>query len=387
VKKMIGVDVAPSEQEQILTALGFKIEKKDKEIWRVTAPSWRGDIEGAADFVEEVMRIKGYNSIPAVSMSRTDVVTKSGVDDLDRRAEKAKRALAARGMMECVTWSFMSSKIAASFAPVRDELRLINPISSDLDVMRITILGNLIQAAARNAARGFGDVALFEVGPAYQDQTPQGQILTASAVRAGATPRHWARARRNVDVYDAKADALAALAACGIAAHTVQIDAQAPSWFHPARCGALRQGPVVLGYFGEIHPHILEACDAKGPHVGCEIFLSAIPAARKNKTARPLLKLESLQPTARDFAFVLDQKVPAADVIAAIKKADKKYIRAVEVFDIYEGKGIEAGKKSLALSVTFQPQDHSLTESQLEGLSQQICAAVEKTTGATLRKG
>ncbi|MCL2468614.1 MAG: phenylalanine--tRNA ligase subunit beta [Alphaproteobacteria bacterium] len=386
VKAFVGVDVALAEQEQILTTLGFDIEKRGADEWRVTAPSWRGDIDGAADLVEEIMRIKGYDSIPAVSMPRLEAVNRSGLNDLDRRAEKSKRALAARGMMEVVTWSFMSSKVAQAFGPVRDDLRLLNPISSDLDVMRSSILGNLIQAAQRNASRGYADVALFEVGPTYRDQTPEGQILTASALRAGGTPRHWAEKRRNADVYDAKADALAVLASVGITAHAVQIIAgQAPSWYHPARSGALKQGPVLLGYFGAIHPAILEACDAKGAHAGCEIFLSSLPVARKGKTARSLLKLESLQPLSRDFAFVLDRKIEAAEVLDAIKKAEKKYIRAIEIFDVYEGQGIEDGKKSLALTVQFQPLDHSLTEGELEALSRQIVSAVEKAAGAVLR--
>ncbi len=379
----LGVDVSAAEQEKILSILGFGIEKNG-ESWTIAPPSWRADVEGAADITEEIIRIKGYEHIPATSMPREDVVTKGALDMLDRRAGQAKRALASRGIMEAVTWSFMSSAISEKFAPVNDALRLINPISADLDVMRGSIVGNLILAAKRNADRGFADVGLFEVGPAWKDQTPEGQLLVATALRAGQTPRHWADKARPVDVFDAKADALAALAAAG--GPTPQItQGEAPSWYHTGRCGSLRLGPVLLGYFGEIHPAILQACDASGPMVACELFLANIPAPRGAGTARPLLKLEALQPVNRDFAFVMDEGVAADKLIKAIKQADKALIREVTIFDVYQGKGIEAGKKSVALSVSLQPADHTLTEAELEAVAGKITSGVAKAIGAVLR--
>ncbi|HAX91780.1 MAG TPA: phenylalanine--tRNA ligase subunit beta [Rhodospirillaceae bacterium] len=383
--KFIGVDVGAEEQEQILTALGFSIEKMESS-WLITPPSWRGDIEGSADITEEIIRIKGFEHIPATSMPREDVITKGALDLIDRRAAVAKRAFATRGLMEAVTWSFMSSSIATAFGEVKDELRLVNPISADLDVMRSSIVGNLVCAAKRNADRGYSDVALFEVGPTYQNQTPEGQVLVATALRAGQTPRHWADKVRNVDAYDAKTDALAALAAAGAPMASLQVEAKASSWYHPGRSGSLRLGPVLLGYFGELHPAILAACDADGPMVACELFLANIPAPRSASTARPLLKMESLQPVSRDFAFVMDEAVTADKLMAAIKKVDKALIREVTIFDVYQGKGIEAGKKSLALSVTLQPTDHTLTDAELEGLHVSIRAAVEKATGGVLRE-
>lgn len=287
--------------------------------------------------------------------------------------------------MEAVTWSFMSGAIAQSFAPVKDELRLLNPISADLDVMRSSIVGNLVCAAKRNADRGYSDVALFEVGPTYQDQTPEGQVLVATGLRAGQTPRNWAEKARAVDAYDAKADALAALAAAGAPAGNLQIGNDVPSWYHPGRSGSLRLGPVLLGYFGELHPAVLEACDATGPMVACELFLANIPAPRSNGTAKPLLKLEALQPVSRDFAFLLDESVQADKLLAAIKKADKTLIRDVTIFDVYQGKGIEPGKKSVALSVMLQPTDHTLTDGELESISARITDAVVKATGGSLR--
>ncbi len=379
----LGVDVPAAEQEKILSILGFGIEKNG-ESWTIAPPSWRGDVEGAADITEEIIRIKGYEHIPATSMPREDVVTKGALDMLDRRAGQAKRALASRGLMEAVTWSFMSSAISEKFAPINDALRLVNPISADLDVMRGSIVGNLILAAKRNADRGFADVGLFEVGPAWKDQTPEGQLLVATALRAGQTPRHWADKARPVDVFDAKADALAALAAAG--GPTPQItQGEVPSWYHPGRCGSLRLGPVLLGYFGEIHPAILEACDASGPMVACELFLANIPAPRSAGTARPLLKLEALQPVNRDFAFLMDESVAADKLIKAIKQADKALIREVTIFDVYQGKGIEPGKKSVALSVSLQPADHTLTEAELETVAGKITSGVAKATGAVLR--
>ncbi len=382
--KFIGVDVEADEQEMSLMLLGFTVEKAEGH-WTITPPSWRGDVEGAADITEEIIRIKGYEHIPATSMPRGDVVTRGALDLMDRRASSVKRALAVRGLLEAVTWSFMSSQIAAAFGPVKDELRLINPISSDLDVMRSSIVGNLVLAARRNADRGYGNAALFEVGPTYQNQTPEGQALVATTLRAGQTPRHWADKARAVDVFDAKADALAALAAAGAPMASVQVEAKAPSWYHPGRSGSLRLGPVLLGHFGEVHPDVLAACDATAPMVISEVFLGNIPAPRSADTAKPLLKMEALQPVARDFAFVLDEGISAEKLIAAIKKADKALIRDVVIFDVYQGKGVEAGKKSLALSVTLQPADHTLTDGELESLSTVITQAAEKAVGAVLR--
>lgn len=252
----------------------------------------RGDVEGAPDITEEIIRIKGFEHIPATSMPCVHVITKCGLDRADQRIGQAKRALAARGLMEAVTWSFMSSSIAEAFEPVNPMLKLVNPISADLDVMRSSIVGNLVLAAQRNADRGFGNVALFEVGPTYRDQTPEGQVTVATALRAGQTQRHWAEKARAVDAYDAKADALAVLAAAGAPMGSIQIGVDTPNWYHPGRSGSLRLGPVLLGYFGELHPAVLQACDAQGPMVVCELYLAAIPAPRSSGTARPLLKME-----------------------------------------------------------------------------------------------
>ncbi|MDR3425744.1 MAG: phenylalanine--tRNA ligase subunit beta [Alphaproteobacteria bacterium] len=382
--KHTGVAVAESEQAEILTRLGFAVTRKNGKL-DVIPPSWRPDIEGDADLVEEIIRIKGFDHLPVTSLPRLHVITKTAIDAQDIRANAARRALADQGLMEAVTWSFMPSVIAASFGGVSDDLRLVNPISSDLDVMRPSILGNLLSAAKRNADRGFAAVGLFEIGPVFKDLTPEGQAVVATAVRCGQTPRHWAAASRACDVFDAKGDATAALAAAGAPVAALQITSDAPDWYHPGRSGALRLGANVLAYFGEIHPSVLTACDLSGPAVGCELFLANIPAPRSSGTAKPLLKLDALQPVSRDFAFVVERKVTAAKLVQAVKAADKNLIREVAIFDVYEGDKISSDKKSLALNVTLQPQGKSLTDAEIEAVSAKITAAVGKATGAVLR--
>ncbi len=383
-KMLIGVDVPEAEQVRILTALGFTL-KNQNGAYAITPPTWRHDVEGAADIAEEVIRIKGFDHIPATSLPRPTAVTTAALDKLDQRTSAARRALAAQGLLEAVTWSFMPSNVAAEFGQNDPSLRLVNPISTDLDVMRPSVLGNLVLAAKRNADRGFADVGLFEVGPAYRNAMPDGQDCVAAALRAGSSPRHWAAPRRAVDAFDAKADALATLAAAGAPAGSLQVAADAPAWYHPGRSGSLRLGATVLGYFGELHPSLLAACDAEGPMVGCELFLAAIPQPRGNGTAKPLLKLDALQTVARDFAFVVDAAITADKLIKAVRSADKNLIRDVTVFDVYEGERVGVNKKSVALSVTLQPADHTLTDAELEALTTRITAAVTKATGAMLR--
>jgi phenylalanyl-tRNA synthetase beta chain len=382
--KRTGVDVAATEQEKILTALGFAVKSSGASM-QVTIPSWRPDIEGAADLVEEIVRIKGFDAITATSLSRTEAVPASAIDLQDQRANAARRALASQGLMEAVTWSFMPGAIAVLFGGGDPSLRLSNPISSDLDVMRPSILGNLMLVAKRNADRGFADVGLFEIGPVYQNATPDGQATVAAALRAGLTPRHWAEPTRAVDAYDAKADALAALAVAGAPVNSLQITTDAPAYYHPGRSGTLRLGSTILAAFGELHPSIMVAADVSTPMVACEIFFTAIPQSRSSGTAKPLLKLEPLQAISRDFAFVVESDVTAAKLVKAVRDADKVLIRDVNVFDVYIGEHVASGKKSVALSVTLQPTEKTLTDAEIEAIATRITAAVTKATGAILR--
>ncbi|MEQ9814732.1 MAG: phenylalanine--tRNA ligase subunit beta [Azospirillaceae bacterium] len=382
-----GLDVPADRQRRHLEALGCQVEAASADSFAVVPPSWRPDIEGEADLVEEVLRIEGFDAIEPVSLPRLGATTAPAVDARQKAASRVKRALAARGLSEAVTWSFMDSRVASRFGFQSQALRLVNPISSDLDVMRPSALANLIQAAGRNVDRGLANPCLFEVGPVYRDATEKGQLRVAASVRQGMTgPRHWAAAPRPVDVFDAKSDALAALEAAGGPAANAQVTTDAPDWFHPGRSGVLRLGANVLAHFGEIHPAVLEALDVAGPVAAAEVFLDAVPVAKKKPgSARPKLDLSAFQPVSRDFAFVLDADEPADKLVRAAIGGDKALVSAVSVFDVYQGAGVPEGKKSIAIQVTLQPRERTLTDEEIEAVARKIVANVEKQTGATLR--
>jgi phenylalanyl-tRNA synthetase beta chain len=382
-----GVDVPVPEQVRILEALGCGVQTREDGVMDVSIPSWRADIHGEADLVEEVLRVYGYDHIPAIPLERTSAITKPALNLKQKRVVTAKRVLAERGLSEAVTWSFMSSAHIDLFGGVPDELRLLNPISADLDVMRPSILPNLIQAVGRNADRGYIDAGLFEVGAMFRDPSPQGQDTVAAGVRSGLmVPRQWAQKQRPVDAFDAKADALAVLDQVGAPTTNLQVTTDAPGWYHPGRSGVLRLGPAVLARFGEMHPEVLEILGVKGPVVAFEVMLDAVPLPKKKSgTARPLLRLSMFQPIQRDFAFVVDTSVEAEKLVRAAKGADKTLISDVSVFDVYQGQGIEPGRKSLAIAVTIQPTAKPLTEPEIDAIGAKIVAAVAKATGGTLR--
>ncbi len=386
VESLGGVDVAADESRRILEGLGFKTKKQENKIV-AEVPSWRFDVEGEACLVEEVLRVHGFDNIPAVPLVRETPLSRPAITLPQRRVSFAKKILAGRGMLEAVTWSFMRETDAALFDGGEEALRLANPISADLDVMRPSVLPNLIAAAGRNADRGAGDAALFEVGAAWQNDTPKGQQTVAAGVRSGMSgPRHWSAAPRAGDAFDAKADALAVLGACGAPVDKAQATADAPGWYHPGRSGALRLGPNVLAWFGEIHPKVLSAMDVKGPIAAFEVFLDVIPMPKgKAVKARPLLKVSAFQAVNRDFAFVVDQSIPASKLIGAIRNADKKLVSDVSVFDVFTGKSIGDDKKSVALSVTLQPLQATMTDAEIDAVAAKIVANVEKQTGGVLR--
>jgi len=384
-----GVDVAVAEQTRILTDLGFDVAGAGKAL-SVTVPSWRGDVDGEADLVEEVLRIHGYDKIPTVALTRETALPQPVLTLAQRRVSVARTALARRGLYEAVTFSFISEDLARHFGEVHDKLRLVNPISADLDIMRPAVLPGLAAAAARNADRGTGDVALFEIGPQYDDITPTGQTRVAAGIRTGAAaPRHWAGGDRDADAFDGKGDALAALGACGAPVENLQSTADAPAWYHPGRSGVLRLGPKVLANFGELHPRLLNALDLRGPVAAFEVFLDAIPSPKAGKGGsgrqRPALVLSPFQAISRDFAFIVDASVPAEKLLRAAKGADKALITSVALFDLYAGKGIEDGKKSLAIAVTLQPTTHTLTDAEIDAVAAKIVAQVTKATGGVLR--
>ena len=383
-----GLHVPPAESRAILETLGCTISEAAAEhggSLRVEPPSWRGDIEGEADLVEEVLRVKGYDEIPAVPLPRETVISRPAIDARRRRAELVRRTLASRGLTEAVTFSFISSRVAELFGGGKPELRLVNPISAELDAMRPSALPGLVEAARHNADRGFPDAALFELGPAYRDDTPEGQLTVAAGLRAGRLgPRDWRQPPGEPDLYDAKADALAALAAMGAPVDNIQTADDPPPWFHPGRAGALRLGPSLLAHFGELHPDVLDAFEVKGPVAAFEVFLDAVPLPRAGR-GKPPLKLSVFQPVERDFAFIVDRDLPAETLLRAARSVDRKLVSEIRLFDVYEGKGLPDGKKSLAISVVLQPQEATLTDSDIEAFSKRLVAAVEKATGGTLR--
>jgi len=385
-----GVDVPAAEQKSILERLGFAVEGvgggEGEGTLSASPPSWRPDIHGEADLVEEITRIVGFDEIAPVSLVRAEALPKVALSAAQRRASTTRRALAAQGLDEAVTWSFMASRHAELFGGVPETLRLLNPISADLDVLRPSVLANLVLAAGRNADRGFADFGLFELGPAYQDDTPEGQLLVAAGVRQGdMASRHWAVPSRPVDAIDAKGDASAALAAAGAPVANLQISTDAPAHYHPGRSAGLRLGKNVLAWFGELHPGVLQRLDVRGPMVGFEVFLDRVPARKNRSASRAPLHLSPFQAVRRDFAFVVDDSVDASDVLRAARAVDRELITGVKLFDIYTGKGIDAGKKSLAVEVTLQPVEATLTDEEIDRVAQRIVAAVEKQTGGVLR--
>ena len=387
VKELGGVEVSGEETVRILNVLGFNVTDNG-DAWECEVPSWRHDVVGEADLVEEVARIHGFDNIPAVSLVRETNLPSPAVSLPQARRARARRALAVRGLTESVTFSFLPRKHADLFGGVPETVNLVNPISADLDVMRPSLLPNLIDAARRNADKGFGDVSLYEVGPQFAGENPEDQAVAASGVRAGLTgPRDWAGSSREVDAFDAKADVMAVFEQLGVSAGSARISTDAPAWYHPGRSGTIAFGPrQVLAHFGEIHPGILQAMDADGPMAGFEIYLENLRRPKDGKSAmRPPLALSAFQPVERDFAFIVDDGVAADDLAKAAAAADKKLISGVRVFDEFQGGDLEAGKKSLAIAVTLQPTEATLTDEEIEAVSGKVVANVAKHTKGVLR--
>ena len=385
VKTLTAIDVPSEKTAEILGRLGFTVEGSGP--WTAAVPSWRPDIVGEADLVEEVTRVFGFDNIPTTSLPRLSATSKPVRTPLQRRVPQARRALAARGMNEAVTWSFLPLKKAQRFGGGGADVRLLNSIDATLDTMRPSVLPNLIDAASRNEARGLVDLALSEVGPQYKDATPSGQARVAAGVRHNmAVPRNWAGPARTVDAFDAKADALAVLAAIGAPVENMSAQAGAPDWYHPGRSGVIKLGDRVMANFGELHPKLAADGDFKGPVVAFEVFLDAPPPPKaKASKARPKLVLSAFQPVERDFAFLVDADVEAEKLVRAARNSDKALIAAARVFDVYAGKGVPEGKKSVAIAVTLQPMERTLTDAEIEAACNKIVAAVSKATAAVLR--
>lgn len=392
VRRLTGLDVSPGEIEAILTRLGFAVDGSG-DVRSVKVPSWRPDVTQKADLVEEVMRMVGVDKVPVEPLPRLNHVAPRMLTTIQNRRRIVRRALAARGLDEVVTWSFISHDDATRFGGGSEDRQLANAIASDMTDMRPSLLPGLLSGARRNGNRGFADVALFEVGQIFLSDRPEGQHTYASGIRTGTARadgagRHWSGKAEPVSVWDAKADCAAALDALGVDIDKVQVLPEAASWSHPGRGGRIALGPkVTLGWFGELHPALAAELDIDGKVACFEIDLDALPEPRKKATkTKPALELSPFQPVSRDFAFVMDRDITAASILKAAKGADKALISDVGIFDVFEGAHVGEGKKSVAIEVTLQPRDRTLTDEEIEKVSAAVVAAVTKTTGGELRK-
>jgi len=383
VENLGGIQIDKCESIRILCRLGFTVLEHG-DVLHVTPPSFRRDIDGPADLVEEIVRIHGLTGVPSVPLDRDRAVAKPVLTSAQRRARAVRRTLAARGFNECVSFSFIAREQARLFGGGDEARQLSNPIASDLDALRPSPLPSLLAAAARNTARGLSDFNLFEIGPAFRSGIPEEQTNNAAGIIVGAGVRDWTKAGHAADVFDAKAGLFAGLEAAMGGPMTAPVTAGAPSWFHPGRSGTVALGPKQIGWFGELHPKILAAFDLKIPVAAFETNLDAIPEAKSRK-GRAVFSPSPYQAIERDFAFVVDAKVAAGDIVRAAKMTDRVLIESVSVFDVFAGKNVGEGKKSVAIAVRIQPKDKTLTEAEIEALAQKLVAAVTKATGASLR--
>lgn len=384
-KTFIGMEVSKDKCEEILRNLGFSVSEENGKI-KAVSPSWRGDIENEQDLIEEVVRMIGLDNIPAVSMKQAEF-PKPVLTATQNNVVMIKHELALRGMYETVTFGFTDSQIGQYFRRGNEPVMLHNPIVAELDEMRPSVLCNLLIGAKGNIARGFANLALFEIAPEFYGRNPGEQHTVAGGIRVGKTSKKdWTGSSRAYDVFDAKADALAAIAAAKGPAESPQITTDAPSYYHPGRSGVIRLGKNVLAYFGELHPSILKALDIKTNVVAFEVFVENIPTPRDGKSkAKKKLELSTLQAVEKDLAFVVAKNIPAMNIYTAAKTADRDNISDVRIFDVYEGENLPEDKKSIAITVTFQPKDKSYTDSELETLMNKVISEVGKKTGAVLR--
>ena len=363
-----GITLPATRVDTILSSLGFH---SAGEV--LTPPSWRSDIEGQADIVEEILRINGYDAIPSLALPGARPVA-SG----NERSTVIRKTLALAGLTEICSWAFIAQDKAELFGSNNPALQLLNPISVDLDVMRPSLLPNLLSAVSRNTARGFSSLALFEMGNIFTDITPDGQKMMVAGIRSDTqTERNVYGTQRPVDLFDAKADLFVVLETAGLNPAKLHIDRKVPGYYHPTRSGRISLGgKVTLGYFGEIHPLVASAFDIKQVLSGFETYLDAIPVPKVKNKARPALVVSNFPAVERDFAFLADSAVSASEITRAIENVEKILITSVAIFDVYSGKGVEEGKKSVAISVTLQANDKTLSEADITLISQKIIASV-----------
>ena len=391
VKRLTGLDMAEPDMREILERLGFTFSGTGAAA-TVSVPTWRPDIEGKADIVEEIIRIVGLDHVPNVPLKRLTPITEPVLTAIQRRTRLAKRALATRGLLEVVTYSFIAKNEAQAFGGGQPELSLANPIASNMSDMRPSLLPGLIAALQKNHDRSINDLGLFEVGQIFKGDRPIDQKIASSAVRRGLSTilgrgRNWSGMNKVADVFDAKADVLAMLTSLGVAVESLQTNAGAPAWFHPGRSATLQFGlKGVIGHFGELHPRMLQSFGVEDRVVGFEVLLDAIPLPKvKASKIKPKFDATDLQPVRRDFAFVVDAAVRADEVVKTARSIDRALVSAVTVFDIYEGAGVPEGKKSVGIEITLQPRDKTMTDADIEAFAQRLVAEIGKKTGATLR--
>ncbi len=391
-KRLTGASLSENKIEKILQDLGFKVKTKGA-VLTVKVPEWRPDVHGAADLVEEVVRIYGVDNIDTTPLPALSGVAKPVLTIRQKRVSRSRRLLAGRGFVEAVTYSFIQRPHAKLFGGGLACIELANPISSDMSSMRPGLMPGLLGAIKRNRARGVMDAALFEVGQSYRGDQPDDQYVSACGIRFGhnalsGAGRHWSGNTNSVDLFEVKADCLALLCQLGVDTSKVQISRDAPDWYHPGRSGVIRLGPkIILGYFGELHPGVLGKMSVAGAVAGFELLIDDLPVPKRKGVShtRKALKITDLQQVKRDFAFLVDIDTPANEVVRAAQSADKKFIQAVNVFDCFEGEALGADKKSLAIEVTLLPIDETLTDKQIDEVASKVIAAVSKATGGEIR--
>ncbi len=386
--KVIGFSITSTEIKKILLSLGCSIKMSGKKM-KILPPTWRPDIKEDIDLIEELTRIKGYDKVPLINPEKENV--KDTLNYNQKLFHFAQRSVASKGYTEAITWSFTDSKTDSLFSELKNEIKLSNPISSDLDVLRSSLYSNLILSAKKNIHRNFEDLMLFEIGPVFNGSKPGEQSTMIGAIKTGKYSRkNWIEKERNFDVFDIKNDVLRILNEIGIQSSKIAVSNKTKKWYHPGRSGLLSLGSSSgpeLGFFGEIHPSIIKKLDIRSDNVlGFEIFLDNIPESRKKmREVKPQFNVSDYQKVSRDFAFVIDEKYSLGEIVGLVKKINKELIKEVKIFDIYQGENIDLGKKSIAFNVTLEPKDKTLSDKDIEEVSKKIISTVQEITGATLR--
>jgi phenylalanyl-tRNA synthetase beta chain len=385
---VIGFSITSSEIKKILSSLGCKVQSGKKNI-KILPPSWRPDIKEDIDLIEELVRIKGYKNIPMIIPEKENI--RETLSNRQKLFHFSQRAVASKGFTEAITWSFTDSKVDNYFSELNEEIRLSNPISADLDVLRSSLYSNLMIGAKKNIHRNFEDLMLFEIGPVFRGKEPGKQSTMIGAIKTGKYSRkNWIEKERSFDVFDIKNDALRTLSEIGIDGQKIAVSNKTKKWYHPGRSGLLSLGSIngpELGYFGEIHPSIIKKLDLRVESVlGFEIFLDNIPSSRKKiRESKSQFIVSDYQKVIRDFAFVIDEKFSSGEIINLVKDIDRELVKTVKIFDVYQGENIELGKKSIAFSVTIEPKEKTLSDEDIEQISKKIISAVQSKTAATLR--